>query len=92
MLEHLAQEVVQLGKQDKVKQVYDQYLDFVVTEPELFSLELPTAYSILNNPQSDEETITSLCSTIADGLFNTIITLNSIPIIRAQKRSSRDSS
>ncbi|KTB19042.1 Protein SLY1 [Nakaseomyces glabratus] len=85
LLEHLAQEVVQLGKQDKVKQVYDQYLDFVVTEPELFSLELPTAYSILNNPQSDEETITSLCSTIADGLFNTIITLNSIPIIRAQK-------
>ncbi|KAL3241613.1 syntaxin-binding protein [Nakaseomyces bracarensis] len=85
LLEHLAKEVVQLGKQDKIKQVYDQYLDFVVTEPELFSLELPTAYITLNDPSTTEENITSLCSRIADGLFNTVITLNSIPIIRAPK-------
>lgn len=85
LLEHLAKEVVQLGKQDKIKQVYDQYLDFVVTEPELFSLELPTAYITLNDPSTTEENITALCTRIADGLFNTIITLNSIPIIRAPK-------
>ena len=85
LLEYFAENVSMTGKSERVKQVFDQYLDFVVTEPELFSLQLPNTYSLLNNPKSSEESIGSLCSTIAQGLFNVIITTNSIPIIRAPK-------
>lgn len=85
LLEDLAQQVSITGKSDKIKQVYDQYLDFIVTEPELFSLEISNAYLILNDPKTTEEEITGLCANIADGLFNTVLTTNSIPIIRAAK-------
>ncbi|CCH62601.1 hypothetical protein TBLA_0H03200 [Henningerozyma blattae CBS 6284] len=83
LLEYFAKNVAQLNKSDKIKQLYDQYLDFLVTEKELFSLQLPLTYSKLNNPQSNEDIITQLCENIATGLFNIIITTNIIPIIRA---------
>lgn len=85
LLETFASKVSETGKADRIKQVYDQYLDFVVTEPELFSLELPGTYSIINNPQSSEDTINDICDTIAVGIFNTVITVGTIPIIRAQR-------
>lgn len=85
LLEYFAEQVSLTGKSDRIKQVFDQYLDFVVTEPELFSLEISNTYSILNKPSSTEETINTLCDKIADGLFNAIMTTKSIPIIRAPK-------
>ncbi|CCK67956.1 syntaxin-binding protein KNAG_0A02670 [Huiozyma naganishii CBS 8797] len=85
LLESFAKQVSTTGKADRVKQVFDQYLDFVVTEPELFSLEIRNAYSQLNNVVATEETITTLCDQIAEGLFNTVMTSGSIPIIRAPK-------
>lgn len=83
LLEKLAQEIALIGQADKIKQVFDQYLDFVVTEPELFSLQIDNTYSQFNNRNATEELINTLCDKIADGLFNTVMTTNSIPIIRA---------
>lgn len=83
LLEDFAKQVSSTGRSDKIKQVFDQYLDFIVTEPELFSLELPGSYLALNNPSSTEEIITHLCDQIADGLMNALMTTSSIPIIRA---------
>lgn len=85
LLEHFAERVSTTGKAERVKQVFDQYLDFVVTEPELFSLELPRAYAALNAPGADEEAIAQLCDTIARGLYNVIITSGAIPVIRAPR-------
>ena len=83
LLEKLAQEVALIGQAAKIKQVFDQYLDFVVTEPELFSLQIDNTYSQFNSRTATEESINMLCDKIADGLFNTVMTTNSIPIIRA---------
>ncbi|CCC69278.1 hypothetical protein NCAS_0C02880 [Naumovozyma castellii] len=83
LLEAFAQQVAITGKSEKIKQVFDQYLDFIVTEPELFSLELPNSYALLNSPSASEESINTLCDSIADGLFNSVMTTKSIPIIRA---------
>lgn len=85
LLEHFARQVSLTTRSSKIKQVYDQYLDFIVTEPELFSLELPGTYIQFNNPQSSEDQITKLCDKIANGLYNSVMTLGSIPIIRAPK-------
>ncbi|SSD62127.1 probable Protein SLY1 [Saccharomycodes ludwigii] len=85
LLEYFAKEVAFKGKCDKIKQIFDQYLDFIVTEPELFSLEIDNAYYQLNSTTSSEEQIINLCDEIAKGLLNAIMTIDSIPIIRAQK-------
>lgn len=83
LLEEFANLVSLTGRSGKVKQVYDQYLDYLVTEPQLFSLDLQDTYYLLNNPKVTEDEITQVSETIAGGLFNVIITLDAIPIIRA---------
>ncbi|KAE8222830.1 hypothetical protein CF319_g4035 [Tilletia indica] len=51
MLEEFAAMVAKDGTGDSVKQVYDQYLDYVVLEPSLFSL-LPTSSKTPQDPKS----------------------------------------
>lgn len=85
LLEDFAKKASTTGKSNRIKQVYDQYLDFVVTEPELFSLELTGAYSKLNSPQTSEDEINELCNIISEGLYNSIVTIGTVPIIRAPK-------
>lgn len=83
LLEYFAKNVAKLNKGDKIKQLYDQYLDFLITEKNLFNLQLEKNFLQLNNPKSNEDLINNLCDDIASGLFNILITTNSIPIIRA---------
>ncbi|SCU81777.1 LADA_0C01002g1_1 [Lachancea dasiensis] len=90
LLEDLARQVSMTGKVDRIKQVYDQYAEFVVTEPELFSLEQPAVFRQLNSPESSENSINELCDSIADGLYDAVMTVNSIPIIRAPKGGSAE--
>lgn len=85
LLEEFAKSVSLSGKSAKIKQVYDQYTDFIVTEPNLFSLDLPRIFTQLNKPGTSEDEIHLLVDSIANGLLSTIITLDNIPIIRAQR-------
>lgn len=83
LLEDFARKVSTLAVSPLIKQVFDQYLDFLVTEPELFSLDLKETYSLINNPQSNEDAIIKTCENIANGLYNVILTLDTVPVIRA---------
>lgn len=85
LLEDFAKQVALLGKASRIKQVWDQYLDFVVTEPNLFSLNLNNIFTTFNTSQTKEETIHDLVGTIADGLLSLFISLDVVPIIRAQQ-------
>lgn len=85
LLEEFAKKVSLCGKGHKIKQVYDQYLDFVVTEPNMFSLDVPRTYTKFNNPLTSEDEIHGLANEIADGLLASLITMGSIPIIRCPK-------
>lgn len=90
LLEKFAKQVSFLGNSKRIKQVYDTYLDFVVTESNLFSLEMANCFTILNNPKSDEQTINEIIDKITNGLLSVIITLNIKPIIRAPKGGSAE--
>ncbi|QPG73193.1 hypothetical protein FOA43_000500 [Brettanomyces nanus] len=85
LLEDFAKKVAQTGKSYKIKQVYDQYLDFIVTEPNLFSLDMKNVYSEFNDPNTTEDQITSKADQIVSGLFSAILTMGSIPIIRCNR-------
>lgn len=84
LLEDLAKSVAITGKSSKVMQVYDQYLNYVVTEPSLFALKLPHVYSKFADAKTTEDEINLTADVIANGLFDTVITMGNIPIIRSQ--------
>lgn len=85
LLEEFAKKVAVLGKADKIKQIFDQYLDFIVTEPNLFSLNMKDIYYVFNSPKTTENVITQKIDMIANGIFSAILALGSIPIIRANR-------
>lgn len=59
-----------------VSQVYDQYLNFICLEPNLFSLRISNAYVTLNDPHTPEKTLEELTEKIAQGLFSVLVTLS----------------
>ncbi|EAZ63254.2 Vesicle trafficking protein Sly1 (Sec1 family) [Scheffersomyces stipitis CBS 6054] len=85
LLEEFAKKVSISGRSFRIKQVYDQYLDFIVTEPNLFSLDFKDIFTQFNNAGTDEDTIHRLVDQIASGLLSTIITQENVPVIRAQQ-------
>ena len=85
LLEDFAKKVAEAGRSYKIKQVYDQYLDFIVTEPNLFSLDIKNVYAQFNNPKTGEDEITSKVNEIVSGLFSAVLTMGTMPIIRCNR-------
>lgn len=85
LLEQLASATIQSDAVGLVSQVYDQHLNYVSLEHNLFSLQTSNAYEVLNNPRTTETQIEDMTSRIASGLFSVIATLGSVPVIRCPK-------
>ncbi|KAG0677473.1 Vesicle trafficking between the ER and Golgi [Pichia californica] len=85
LLEEFAKKVALTGKSNRIKQIFDQYVDFIVTEPNLYSLNLNDIYFKFNNPKTTENIINETIESISNGIFSSILTMGSIPIIRSNK-------
>lgn len=86
LLEDFASLIAASGTAEHVAQVYDQYLNFIVAEPDLFSLGLGTdAYWKINSPHTSDEDLDSIVDKIVSGLFSVSVTMGTIPIIRCPK-------
>lgn len=85
LLEDFAKKVAETGNSYKIKQVYDQYLDFIVTEPNLFSLNMKNVYAQFNDPKTVEDEISGRVNEIVSGLFSAVLTMGSMPIIRSNR-------
>ncbi|WEW60220.1 Vesicle trafficking between the ER and Golgi [Emydomyces testavorans] len=86
LLEDFASQIASTGTSDKVAQVYDQYLNFIVAEPELFSLGMgKDTYWRINSAQTKDEELDALVDRIVSGLFSVSVTMGAIPIIRCPK-------
>ncbi|CAH6722912.1 protein Sly1p [[Candida] jaroonii] len=85
LLESFAKEVSLIGKSHKIKQVFDQYLNFIVTEPNLFSLDYHHIFTKFNHPTTTEDDINGLANDLSNGLLSLILTAGDIPIIRCQR-------
>ena len=83
LLEDFAAQIVSTNTAEHIAQVYDQYLNFIVAEPDLFSLGLGReAYWTLNSAKPSDEELDSSIDRIVSGLFSVSVTMGSIPIIR----------
>ena len=75
LLEEFAAQTAQNNTSDRIAQVYDQYLNFIVSEPDLFSLGLKDVYYTLNSVQTKEDIIEGCVDRIVGGLFSLAVTL-----------------
>lgn len=86
LLEDLAAKIASNGTADHIAQVYDQYLNFIVAEPDLFSLGMGNdAYWIINSSKTKDEDLDATIDRIVSGLFSVCVTMGAIPIIRCPK-------
>ncbi|KAF3482656.1 uncharacterized protein GIQ15_01980 [Arthroderma uncinatum] len=86
ILEDFAAEIAATETSDKVAQIYDQYLNFTVAEPELFSLGMgKDTYWKINSAATKDEELDAVVDRIVSGLFSVSVTMGSIPIIRCPK-------
>lgn len=75
-MEDFAAQIAESGTSEQIAQVYDQYLNFIVAEPDLFSLGLgKETYWALNSAQVKDEDLDSLVDRIVSGLFSVVVTM-----------------
>ncbi|PKA60827.1 SEC1 family transport protein SLY1 [Apostasia shenzhenica] len=82
LLEELAAGALKADAVGRISKVYDQYLEFVTLEENLFSLAQRNIYVQLNDPSAGDQEIEGIVGRIASGLFCTLVTLGVVPVIR----------
>ena len=83
LLEDFAAQIAAGNTAESIAQVYDQYLNFIVAEPDLFSLGMgKEAYWTLNSAKASDEELDASVDRIVSGLLSVSVTMGSIPIIR----------
>ena len=75
-MEDFAAQIADAGTAESVAQMYDQYLNFIVGEPDLFSLGMgKDAYWALNSAQATDDEIDALVDRTVSGLFSVVVTM-----------------
>jgi len=87
LLEDFATQTAAAGTSEQIAQLYDQYLNFIVTEPDLFSLGMQKehTYWALNSATTSDAELDRVVDRIVSGLFSVVVTMGVIPIIRCPK-------
>lgn len=76
LMEDFASQVAASSSSEGIAQVYDQYLNFVVGEPDLFSLAMGKGtYWALNSAQTADDVLDSLIDRIVTGLYSVVVTM-----------------
>ncbi|KAM4057500.1 sec1 family protein [Hirsutella rhossiliensis] len=92
LLEDFATKTATAGTSDQIAQLFDQYLNFIVAEPDLFSLGMQNqhTYWALNSAKTSDEELDSVVDRIVSGLFSVVVTMGVIPIIRCPKGAAAE--
>ncbi|CAG8435621.1 3704_t:CDS:2 [Ambispora gerdemannii] len=90
LLEELAAVTIPTNTSHLIAQVYDQYLNFVLSEPNFFSLSQKNVYYTLNDPSAAETTIEKTIDRTVSSLFSVLVTMGVIPIIRCPRGNAAE--
>lgn len=86
-MEDFAAQISESGTSESVSQVYDQYLNFVVSEPDLFSLGMgKDTYWALNSAQPKDEELDAVVERIVSGLFSVVVTMGKVGTIERKDK------
>ena len=76
LLEDFASNIATTNTSESIAQVFDQYLNFIVAEPDLFSLGLGNeVYSKINSANTSDESLDALLDRVVSGLFSVAVTM-----------------
>lgn len=77
VLEDFATQTATAGTSENIAQLFDQYLNFIVAEPDLFSLGMQKdhTYWALNSAKTSDEQLDAVVDRIVSGLFSVIVTM-----------------
>ena len=79
LMEDFASQIAESGTAESVSQMYDQYLNFIVSEPDLFSLGMgKDTYWALNSPKATDEEIDVVVDKAVSGLFSVVVTMGTL--------------
>ncbi|KAI2618123.1 Sec1-like protein [Hypoxylon sp. NC1633] len=92
LLEDFASQTAAAGTAEHIAQLFDQYLNFMVAEPDLFSLGMQKehTYWALNSAKTKDEELDHVVDRIVSGLFSVAVTMGVIPIIRCPKGAAAE--
>ncbi|KAI9494686.1 Sec1-like protein [Zychaea mexicana] len=90
IMEELASTTIANDTSDLISQVYDQYLNFVCTNPDVFSLNQSEVFVNLNNPSAAETLIDETVDKTVNALFSVVVTMGVIPIIRCPRGNAAE--
>ncbi|KAF5700892.1 SLY1 [Fusarium mundagurra] len=92
LLEDFATQTAAAGTSEHIAQLFDQYLNFIVAEPDLFSLGMQKehTYWALNSAHTSDEELDRVVDKIVSGLFSVIATMGVIPIIRCPEGAAAE--
>lgn len=83
LLEDFAAQIASTNTAEHIAQVYDQYLNFIVAEPDLFSLGMgKESYYTFASAKVEDQAQDAAIDRIVSGLFSVAVTMGSVPIIR----------
>lgn len=87
LLEVLAEGVAAAGgnAERRIVRMYDMYADFLSLEPDLFSLNTQGVYSLLNDKAATSAQVEQQVERVVDSLFCAVVTLGTVPVVRAQR-------
>ncbi|KAL5984206.1 Vesicle trafficking between the ER and Golgi [Asimina triloba] len=85
LLEDLASGMLQSDSVHRVGKIYDQYLEFITLEENMFSLAQRSTYVQLNDPSAGDREIEEIVDKIVSGLFCVLATFAVVPIIRCAR-------
>ena len=78
----------------QIQKVYDQYVNFISLENEMFTLRHQNSsslsYHALNRGSVTDEEMDSMLNQMVDSLFSVCVTLGTIPIIRCPKGNAAE--
>uniref|UniRef100_A0A182LSU9 Protein sly1 homolog n=1 Tax=Anopheles culicifacies TaxID=139723 RepID=A0A182LSU9_9DIPT len=93
-LEDLAAAALQAGCVANIHKVYDQYLNFITLEDDMFVLKHQNSdalsYYAINRANTQDVEMENIMDSIVDSLFAVFVTLGTVPIIRCPKNSAAE--
>ncbi|XP_062707099.1 protein sly1 homolog [Aedes albopictus] len=93
-LEDLAAAALQAGCVANIHKVYDQYVNFITLEDDMFVLKHQNSdslsYYAINRANTQDYEMEGIMDSIVDSLFSVFVTLGNVPIIRCPKNSAAE--
>ncbi|XP_049825350.1 protein sly1 homolog [Aethina tumida] len=93
-LEDLASAAIQANCVANIHKVYDQYVNFISLEDDMFILKHSKSddlsYYAINKGDTKDTEMNSIINNIVDSLFSVFVTMGTVPIIRSPKGNAAE--